>query len=296
MFMLLFALTSICCTKEKEIAGPRYGAAPESDGIPVYSFAVHPLYNPLKLMDTYQPLVDYMNSRIQGVEFHLEASRDYASFEEKYRERKPELLLPNPWQTLQAMKAGYHVVAMAGDPDDFRGIFIVRRDGDIREPLDLIGKKVSYPSPTALAACIMPQYFLYSHGIDINTDIDNHYVGSQESSIMNVYLRQTSAGATWPPPWRAYQKDHPVEAAELRVAWETEPLINNSVMIRDDIPLDIQRSIADCLSKLHETAAGLVILEGMETFRFIVSTDTDYGIVRVYVERFEELVRKVDAR
>ncbi|HCM25929.1 MAG TPA: phosphonate ABC transporter substrate-binding protein [Treponema sp.] len=296
MCFLFLVLTSVSCTKEKEIIGPRYGAVPKSGEIPIYSFAVHPLYNPLKLMNTYQPLIDYINSRMNDVEFHLEASRDYANFEKKYRDRKPDVLLPNPWQTLQAMKAGYHVVAMAGDPADFKGIFIVRRDGDIRQPLDLKGKRVSYPSPTALAACIMPQYFLYSHGIDVNTDIDSRYVGSQESSIMNAYLKQTSAGATWPPPWRAFQKDHPEEAAELKVIWETEPLVNNSVMIRDDIPVDIQRRITDNLSKLHETAEGKTILEGMETARFIVASDKDYDIVRAYVERFEELVRKVDVR
>ncbi len=113
---------------------------------------------------------------------------------------------------------------------------------------------------------------------------------------MNAYLKQTSAGATWPPPWRAFQKDHPEEAAELKVIWETEPLVNNSVMIRDDIPVDIQRRITDNLSKLHETAEGKTILEGMETARFIVASDKDYDIVRAYVERFEELVRKVDVR
>ena len=67
-------------------------------------------------------------------------------------------------------------------------------------------------------------------------DIENRYVGSQESSIMNAYLGQTAAGATWPPPWRAFQKEHPREAAELKVIWETESLVNNSVMVRDDVP------------------------------------------------------------
>lgn len=51
------------------------------------------------------------------------------------------------------------MIAMAGDPKDFKGIFLVRIDSGIKVPADLKGKAVSYPSPTALAACIMPQYF-----------------------------------------------------------------------------------------------------------------------------------------
>jgi hypothetical protein len=63
-------------------------------------------------------------------------------------------------------------------------------------------------------ACTMPQYFLHSQGIDLNKDIDNHYVGSRESSIMHAYLKQAAAAATCPTSWRLFQKDHPNEAAE----------------------------------------------------------------------------------
>jgi phosphonate transport system substrate-binding protein len=296
IYLFLFALVVASCAQERESAGPRYGTASKAGGMPVYSFAVHPLHNPNKLMQAYQPLIDYLNSKVKGARFALEASRDYASFEEKYRGRKPEFLLPNPWQTLQAMRAGYHVIAMAGEPRDFRGIFIVRKDGDIKRPADLKGKAVSYPSPTALAACIMPQYYLYTHGININEDIENRYVGSQESSIMNVYLKKTIAGATWPPPWRAFQKDHPQEAAELKVVWETESLINNSVMIRDDIPENIRKQVRGHLAELHKTDQGKSILAGMETARFIPSSDKDYDVVRSYVERFEREVRKVEMK
>lgn len=294
--ILLLAVFAAGCTQEPKSDGPHYGQVPKAGDIAVYSLAVHPLHNPNKLIQAYQPLVDYLNSRVKGARFELEASRDYASFEEKYRGRKPGLLLPNPWQTLQAMKSGYSVIAMAGDPHDFRGIFIVRKDSRIVNPTDLRGKAISYPSPTALAACIMPQYFLHLHGININRDIENRYVGSQESSIMNVYMKKTAAGATWPPPWRAFQKDHPKEAVDLKVAWETEPLINNSVMIRSDVPDDIRQQVRINLTGLHESEEGRSILSGMETARFLPASDRDYDVVRLYVEQFEKEVRKVEAQ
>lgn len=284
------------CKQAPQSTGPKYGDAPSSQSGTVYHFAVHPLHNPTKLSQEYQPLMDYLNGKLKGARLTLEASRDYANFEEKYRARKPDFLLPNPWQTLQAMKAGYSVIAMAGEPRDFKGIFIVRKDSGIRKPSDLKGNAVSYPSPTALAACIMPQYFLHEHGTNINRDIENLYVGSQESSIMNVYLKKTAAGATWPPPWRAFQKDHPKEASELKVIWETNPLINNSVMIRNDIPADIREQVRKYLSGLHTTVDGRAILAGMETARFIPASDRDYDVVRSYVERFEKEVRKVEAK
>ncbi|HEX9023921.1 MAG TPA: PhnD/SsuA/transferrin family substrate-binding protein [Geobacteraceae bacterium] len=295
LLALLFGTLS-GCNREPEGRGPQFGAKPSSPGVPFYRLAVHPLHNPAKLMQAYQPLVDHLNSRLQGARLALEASRDYANFEGKYRGRKPDFLLPNPWQTLQAMKVGYRVIAMAGEPGDFKGLFVVRRDSNLSRPADLKGRSVSYPSPTALAACIMPQYFLHNHGINVNKDIENRYVGSQESSIMNAYLRLTAAGATWLPPWRAFQKEHPREAAELKVIWETESLINNSVMVRDDVPGQVRKQVRTLLLGLDGTSEGKSILAGMETARFLPASDGDYDVVRRYVSRFEREVRPVEKR
>lgn len=291
--MTLMAAILIGCGRESDGSGPQFGAAPSLPAQAVYYFAVHPLHNPAKLIEDYQPLIDYINAHLQEGRLELEASRDYARFEQKYAERGPEFLLPNPWQSLQAMEVGYRVIAMAGEPSDFTGIFVVRKDSGLTVPADLKGKAVSYPSPTALAACIMPQYFLHTHGVDVNEDIDNQYVGSQESSIMNAYLGLTAAGATWPTPWRAFQKEHPAEAAQLMVMWETEPLINNSVMVRDDVPQEVAARVAELLLELDETAEGVAILKTMETARFLPAKDSDYGVVRDYLARFEAEVRRV---
>ncbi|MHC1784976.1 MAG: phosphate/phosphite/phosphonate ABC transporter substrate-binding protein [Anaerolineaceae bacterium] len=294
IILLIFPFGTLSgCNKESENQRPQFESTPLSHEVPIYHFAVHPLFNPVKLVQAYQPLIDYLNRNLKGAQLELEASRDYADFEEKYGARKPELLLPNPWQTLQAMKVGYHVIAMAGEPQDFMGIFVVRKDSGIKIPADLKGKAVSYPSSTALAACIMPQYYLYQHGINVNTDIENRFVGSQESSIMNVHLGLTSAGATWPPPWRAFQKDHPQEASQLTVIWETESLINNSVMVRDDIPVEVVDQIRELLAGLDETVEGKSILAGMETARFSLSSDKDYDVVRQYISNFERDVRPI---
>lgn len=299
-FVPLFALLLGGCEPPPADKPLQYSPAPAGMSAPLYRFAVHPLHNPQLLAEAYQPLVDHLNqqlikARIEA-KIELEASRDYQAYEEKFRARSPDILLPNPWQTLQAMKVGYRVIAMAGDADDFKGIFIVRKDSGIKTPADLKGKTVSYPSPTALAACIMPQYYLHKNGIDLNRDIQNAYVGSQESSIMNAYLGQSAAGATWPPPWRLFQRDHPAEAAQLEVIWETPPLMNNSVMLRDDVPVTVGEVIRKSLVDLPQTPAGQKILAGMSTARFHAADDASYAKVRDYIATFERAVRPVEKK
>lgn len=291
-FSLLFWVIG-CEQSSQQSKGPVYSKE-TSKTRTVYRLAIHPLHNPRKLTEAYQPLIDYLNQNIPHAHFELEASRDYQAYEVKFRARKPQLILPNPWQTLEAMKVGYQVIAMAGKADDFKGIFIVRRDSGIETPEDLKGKVVSYPSHTALAACIMPQRYLHDYGLDINQDIENRYVGSQESSIMNVLLGDVAAGATWPPPWRLFQKDRPEDAAKLKVIWETPPLMNNSVMVRDDVPADISELLSKLLFGLHDSEQGREILQAMETAQFFPADNDSYAPVRDFVAQFEQDVRPVE--
>ncbi len=278
-------------------AAPRYAAAPDSTLPAVVAFAVHPLHNPQMLARTYQPLLDRVNAALdQRVSLRLEASRDYAAYEAKIRARAPEFLLANPWQTLLACSNGYDVIAQAGLPEDFRGLLLVRRDSGIRDPADLRGKAIAYPAPTALAACMMPQWFLHERGLDIGHDVENLYVGSQESSIQSVLMGRAAAGATWPPPWRAFQAEHPQEAEQLRVAWETPPLVNNAVLVRRDVPRPLRDGVLRELLALSEDEPGRSLLSAIQTARFLPADSSTYEPVRRFIRRFEREIRPVEGR
>lgn len=281
----------------KEEPSPRrvvYSGQPDQELAELRRFAILPLHNPVKLLTAYQPMVDLLNQALGVPRLMLEASRDYAAFERKIEHRGPEFILPNPWQTLIAMRHGYQVVAMAGDADDFHGLILVRRDSGIRQVSDLVGRSVSYPSPTALSACVMPQYHLHRLGLNVRRDVTHLYVGSHESSILSVLRGRTAASATWPPAWRAFQAEHPAEAAQLTVAWQTPPLLNNAVMVRSDVPAALARQLTALLLELHTHGTGRAALQSMRTARFHPSDDERYSVVRDYITRFEREVRPVE--
>lgn len=273
---------------------PQYSRQGQVDA-PVYVLAVHPLHNPARLFEVYGPLVEHLNRQMPSATFVLEASRNYEEFERKVSQRQVAFALPNPYQTLQAQKHGYHVIAKMGDDAQFRGIILVRRDAGITHVSDLRGRKVAYPAATALAGTMLPQAFFHDQGLDVNRDIENLYVGSQESSIMNVYLGRVAAGATWSQPWQAFQKTHPDQARELVVQWETQALVNNSVVARDDIPQGTVRRVADELTRLHTTGEGRTLLAAMELSRFEPADDARYAVVRQFLETFNRTVRPLPA-
>lgn len=292
---LLCLLLSACGRQPPAETGPEFSAAPSAPVTAEHVFAVHPLHNPKHLFEIYQPLVDHLNTRIPGLHMRLEASTDYAAFEDKLAHRQVAFALPNPYQTIKAFDEGYHVFAKMGDDAQFRGVVLVRRGSKINAPRDLVGKAMSFPARTALAATLLPQWYMHERGIDVDRQIDTRYVGSQESSIMNVVIGKTDAGSTWTQPWLAFQKEHADLAAGLQVAWETPSLINNSLVARDDVPAPVVGAVRREIVGLESTPEGRAILERMELSRFEPANDATYAPVVNFVKRFEREVHPVEA-
>jgi len=139
----------------------------------------------------------------------------------------------------------------------------------------------------------LPQYYLQKHGLNVMKDIDVKYVGSQESSVMNVMLGNTIAGATWPPPWRVLSKERPDLAKELTVIWQTENLPNNSLVVRDDIKESMVTEVKKLLLNLHKQQQGKIWLAKMELSKFENANDDTYKPIVEFLTRFKKEVRPI---
>jgi len=269
---------------------PGYSTQPSSENA-VLLFGVHPLHNPERLYEVYGPIVDFLNAHLANATIRLEASRSYDDYDKKLYSRRFHFALPNPYETVNALPHGYRVFGKMGDDSDFRGIILGRQDGGIDQVADLKGKAVSFPAPTALAATMMPLYYLHTHGVDVNRDIERLFAGSQESSIMNVYLGKSAAGATWPPPWRAFAERHPELAATLVVKWETPPLINNGLVVRDDVPKEVVAQVTTLLLGLHTHEVGRALLAALPLTRFEPATNETYQPVNDFMVHYRAVMR-----
>lgn len=259
----------------------------------IYILGVHPLHNPKHLFAVYQPLVDYLNDNLKDVTIQLEASRNYDSFNEKLSLRHFAFALPNPYQTLKSLDYGYKIFAKMADDEKFKGIIIVRKDSNIKDFKDLKDKRISYPASTALAATMLPQYFLYENGVDVNKDLKNIYVGSQESAIMNVYLKSADLGATWTQPWEIFKRDRPDIASEMKVLWETKSLPNNGLVVRNDVPEELIDRISNLLFNMHLDSKGVLILKKINLTHFEKANSETYDDVKDFINKFERDIRVI---
>ncbi|MEW5902864.1 MAG: phosphate/phosphite/phosphonate ABC transporter substrate-binding protein [Pseudomonadota bacterium] len=291
--LVVCALALLACERQPAEYQPEF-SPPAASAMHEYVVGIHPLHNPKRLVELYGPVIDHLNASIPQAHFRLEASRNYEDFDKKLFSGYFDFAMPNPYQTVRSLKYGYHVFGKMGDDELFRGIILVRKDSGIAQVSDLKGKKVAYPSPSALAATLMPQYYLHTHGLNVNRDIENLYVGSQESVIMSVLRGHVAAGATWPVPWRTFSQEHPAEAAQLEVRWQTEMLPNNGWVVRQDVPLALTESVGRALVDLSDTAGGRATLTRLGITHFEAANDEIYLPVRRYLERFSATVRPIE--
>lgn len=132
----------------------------------------------------------------------------------------------------------------------------------------------------------MPQRFLYDHGINIKKDIKVRYVGSQESSIMGALNQTCLAAATWPPPWEALKKERREIREKLKIVWETEPLINNGLVFKNDLPKNVVDVVREVFLNLHKTDEGVKILKRLELSKFEPASNKDYQKIKKFIENF----------
>lgn len=259
----------------------------------VYKVGIHPYLNSAKTYALYRPLFDYFEDHLEDVQLVLETSTSYADYEEKLYRGDFDFSLPNPYQTLYAIENGYIVIAKMKPDEVFRGIFVTRKDNNLKDINEIKNSTISFPAPTALAASMMPLYFLHLNGIDINKDIKKKYVGSQISSILNAYSKDTLLGATWPPPWEIWKKENPEKAQEMEVIWQTKPLINNSIVVKNNIDNNIVAQIATLLVSCHTKTKCKKLLDNAGFEGFSEAKNCDYDVVKDFLKKYNKLENEI---
>lgn len=281
---LLIVLFFTACSKgdSEEQYSPKGEILPQKK---LYIVGVHPYLNSKKMYSSYRPILEYLQDNIPNSTFVLETSFNYASYNKKLYNEKFQFSLPNPFQTYNALKHNYKVIAKMKPDSAFRGIIVSRKENNLSTVMQLKNRALSFPAPTALAATMMPLYYLYENGVDITT-IEQKYVGSQYSSILNAYRSDTIAGATWPPPWRAWCIENPKKAKEMEVVWETKPLINNGFIVHNSVDKNLSTQVAALLIALDKSEKGAQILLNAGFEGFEASSNANYSIVEEFLKKY----------
>jgi len=254
-----------------------------------YIFGIHPYTNPQDLFDAYAPIMQYLEQKLPGTRFEVEASRDYPDYEAKLAARRFHFSLPNPAQAVASFEHGYRVIAKMTPDDDFRGLFIARSDEAPASPKALTGQPICFTSATALAGTLQPLMWLHDQGVDVKT-LKIRYVGSQFSSILNAWSGEFAACGSTSRFFRTWLRNNPDKTKDIKELWRTPPLPHNAVIARDDVAAEVAVKVAKALAGLDKDAAVDQSQFRIDQQHFELADNSAYKPVIDFLRRYDAAI------
>lgn len=256
-----------------------------------FIFGPHPYSNPQDVFADYEPVIRYLERKLPGTHFRIEASKDYADYEAKLAAQRFHFSLPNPYQTIFSLEHGYRVIAKMTPDDDFRGLIVARTDKNLSAATDLTGKTLCFPSATAVAATMLPLLYLQEvHGIGVKQDIRIQYVGSQFSTILTAYTGEVAACGTTVRFWRTWSRDNPDKAQQMRVLWKTGPLPHNAIIARSDIDPKLAQQVAAVLAGMDKDKDLDQTQFKIDQQHFELSSNASYKPMQDFLRRYDQMI------
>lgn len=190
----------------------------------------------------------------------------------------------------------------------YQSQFLVKADSKIKTLEDLAGKKIAFVEPASTSGYLLPLKTLKEKGIVPKETV---FAGKHDNVVSMVYQGQVDAGATfYSPPFKNEKGEMQMEDARRLVLTQypdveskvvilslSEPIINDPIVFRKDMPEEMKTKIVDTMMAFVATP------EGKEAFKAIYgitevkkATDADYDSARAMLKvtgaNAEELLTK----
>jgi phosphonate transport system substrate-binding protein len=244
-----------------------------ADAGTVYRFGVVPQFEPRKLFDIWQPILDELEQRT-GLMFRMEGSPKIPDFELAFMTGAFDFAYMNPYHAmLAAEEQGYEPLVRDGGRS-LRGVLVVRKDSPIREVTELEGREVAFPAPNALGASLLTRADLASmYGVTVKP----FYVQTHSSVYLHVHLGLAAAGGGVAS---TLARQAPEIRNDLRVLYRTRPMSPHPVTAHPRVPKEDRELVRRAFLDMGKTEAGAAILAKVPIAKVVAASVGDYVELR----------------
>ncbi len=169
----------------------------------------------------------------------------------------------------------------------YQSQFLARSDSKIKTLKDLQGRKVAFVDPASTSGYLLPLKTLHDRRV---TPKETVFAMKHDTVVTMIYQRRVDAGATYySPPQNGQIEDarrlvktqYPDVEQKVKIIELSEPIPNDPIVFRQDMPEAMKEKIVDALLLFASTPEGkrsLDLMLGATNFK--KASDSDYDTVR----------------
>jgi len=179
----------------------------------------------------------------------------------------------------------------------YRAEIIAQSASGINSLADLKGKRFAFVDPASTSGYLFPLAGLKKAGYDPAKFFGQTvFAGSHNNVVLAVYQGRAEAGAVFEDARASVQKTLPDVMQKLKVIWKSDPIPNDTVSFRKDLPADVKDRVSTALLRFSQDPAGLQALkslyeiEALADYQLLV---TKYKVTASSLDAFYDPVRDV---
>ncbi len=278
--VLLLSLCSASCHFKKDALG--------TEKNPI-KFHLVPAVDAKVLTDNSKILKDYLEKNTP-YKYQITIPQSFVAVVEAFGTKRADVAAINTYGYYLAHKK-YGVEArltvIRYGSATYQSQFLARADSKINSLKDLQGKKIAFVDPASTSGYLLPLKTLKDRKIEPKETV---FAMKHDSVVSMIYQGQVDAGATYySPPQNGHLEDarrlvqmqYPDVEKKVKIIELSEPIPNDPIVFRKDMPEEMKEKIADTLLQFVATPEGSKAMDLMlGATNFKKSSDSDYDSVR----------------
>ncbi|MDZ4661132.1 MAG: phosphate/phosphite/phosphonate ABC transporter substrate-binding protein [Pseudomonadota bacterium] len=177
----------------------------------------------------------------------------------------------------------------------YQGQIIARADSKVKTIKDIAGKRFAFVDPASTSGYLLPKKLFIDNHIKPSETV---FAQKHDNVVTMVYNKQVDAGATYHTPSengkindarKLVKTQFPDVEEKVKIIYLTEPIPNDPIVFRKDLPEEMKNIIADAFIKYVTTSSGKDTLNAIFSITALKrSTDKDYDEVRIMLKKLGE--------
>lgn len=246
----------------------------------------------IKMAKRWQSLADYLSK-----EMHLPVDiiikSNYHEVINSLARSEMDIALTSSFVYIESKKK-FEITALVkrviGGTSGYKSIVVTRIDNNINSVEELRGKSFAFIDKDSATGYILPLMMLRKKGFNGPESFFSEikFVGNHESAFLAVYNRGVHGTAI--STARCDPRD--ARMKELKMLWESEPIIMGPFVARKNLDVDFINSLKKVFLKIGETpeTASLSKQLGIDYFEEV--EDSEYNILRAIQKEFKGKIPK----